>query len=186
MRQGSNVRVLVSAGPPPVAIPNTVGEPAGEAEAAVAGAGLRYALRSAPAGGHAAESVLSESPSATTSVPSGSTVTLTIAQAPQWRALTSFSGHDDGQSVPFRIRGHRWRLSYRMSYERTCMFLLVCEGPSAAAEELPSGSSFGEFELDEGSGTHFHVFDGGPGLYRVVVSGGHDPARWSATVEDFY
>jgi eukaryotic-like serine/threonine-protein kinase len=186
VRQGSNVRVLVSSGPPPVAIPNTVGEPAAEAEAAVAGAGLRYALRSVPAAGHAAESVLAQSPSAAASVPSGSTVTLTIAAAPRWRALTSFSGVDDGQSVPFRIRGHRWRLAYSMSYQHTCLLLVVCEGPSASVEELPSGSSSGEFELDEGSGTHSHVFDNGPGLYRVVVSGGHDPARWSATVEDFY
>ncbi|HUH79728.1 MAG TPA: protein kinase, partial [Solirubrobacteraceae bacterium] len=186
VRQGSNVRVLMSAGPPPVVIPNTIGEPAAEAEAAVAGAGLRYALRSVPAAGHAPESVLSESPSAQSSVPSGSTVTLTIAAAPEWRTLTRFSGVDDGQSVPFRTHGHRWRLSYTMSYERTCLLLVVCEGPSATAEELPSGSSFGEFELDEGGGTHYHVFNNGPGLYRVVVSGGHDPARWSATVEDFY
>ncbi|HTQ67897.1 MAG TPA: protein kinase [Solirubrobacteraceae bacterium] len=186
VREGSDVRVLMSAGPPPVAVPNAVGEPAAEAEAAIAGAGLRYALRTAPAAGHAPESVLSESPSADTSVPSGSTVTLTVVASPQWRALTSFSGIDDGQSVPFRIRGHRWRLSYTMSYRHTCLFLVVCQGPSASVEELPGSSSFGEFELDEGSGTHYHVYDGGPGLYRVTVTGGHDPARWSATVEDFY
>ncbi len=185
VKQGSNVRVLVSSGPPPVTVPDTVGEPAGEAESAVADAGLRYAVHPVSAPGHAAESVLSETPSAAARVPSRSTVTLRIVAAPQWRALTSFSGVDAGQSVPFRIRGHRWRLAYTMSYERTCLLLVVCEGPSASVEGLEGSSSFGEFELDEGSGTHYHVYDSGPGLYRVTVSGGHDPAHWSATVEDF-
>ncbi len=186
VKEGSDVRVLVSSGPPPVTIPDTVGESAGEAEAAIADAGLRYAVHSVSAPGHAAESVLSERPSAAATVPNGSTVTLTIAAAPRWRALTSFSGVDAGQSVPFSTRGHRWRLAYTMSYNRTCLLLVVCEGPSASVEDLNSSSSFGEFELDEGSGTHYHVYDNGPGLYRVTVAGGHDPARWSATVEDFY
>ena len=186
VKQGSNVQVLVSSGPPPVAVPYTVGESAGVAESAIAGAGLRYALHTVSAPGHTAESVLSERPSASASVPSGSTVTLTIAAAPRWRALTSFSGVDAGQSVPFSIHGHHWRLAYTMSYTRTCLLLVVCEGPSASVEDLNSNSSFGEFELDEGSGTHYHVYDSGPGLYRVTVTGGHDPARWSATVEDFY
>ena len=105
---------------------------------------------------------------------------------PRWRALTTFSGVDDGQSVPFSIRGRRWRLAYTMSYEHSCLLLVVCSGPSATIENLSSGTSFGEFELDEGEGTHYNIFNSGRGLYRVVVTGGHDSARWSATVEDFY
>ncbi len=186
VKQGSKVRVLMSSGPPPVVVPSAVGEPLGEAEEAVAGAGLRYALHTVPAPGHTAESVLSESPSAAASVPSGSTVTLTVVAAPEWRPLTTFSGVDAGKSVPFSIRGHRWRLAYTMSYVHTCLLLLVCEGPSATVENLSTASSFGEFELDEGGGTHYRQFDSGPGLYRVAVAGGQDSARWSATVEDFY
>ena len=30
-----------------------------------------------------------------------------------------------------------------------------------------------------------HTFDSGPGLYRRVISGGHDSARWSMTVENY-
>jgi len=186
VKQGSQVRVLMSSGPPPVAVPNTVGEPLAEAEEAVAGAGLHYALHTVPAPGRTAESVLSESPSAAADVPSGSTVTLTVVAAPRWRPLTTFSGVQNGQSVPFSIRGHRWRLAYTMAFKHTCLFLVVCEAPTASAENLSTDSSFDEFELDEGEGTHYHVFDSGPGLYRVSVTGGHDPARWSATVEDFY
>ena len=164
VKQGSKVRVLMSSGPPPVAVPSAVGEPLGEAEEAIAGVGLRYALHTVPAPGHTAESVLSESPSAAASVPSGSTVTLTVVAAPQWRPLTTFSGKDAGQSVPFSIRGHRWRLAYTMSYVHTCLLLVVCEGPTATVENLSTASSFGEFEFDEGGGTHYRVFDSGPGL----------------------
>jgi serine/threonine-protein kinase len=186
VRRGTKVQVLMSSGPPPVTVPETVGEARTDAERALAAAGLHYAVRTKSAPGDTPESVLSESPAATARVPSGSTVTLTIVAAPRWRPLTSFAGVDDGQSVPFRIRGDRWRLAYTMSYTRTCLLLLVCEGPSATVEALSSGSSFDEFELDEGGGTHYRVFTSGPGLYRVAVSGGHDPAHWSATVEDFY
>ncbi len=185
VRQGSSVHVLMSAGPPPVAVPSAVGEPAAEAEAAVAAAGLRYDVHATSAPGHTAGTVLAQSPAAAASAPSGSTVTLTIAAVPQWRTVTSFAGVDDGQSVPFDIRGRRWRLAYTMSYRHTCLLLVVCEGPSAAVEDLSTGSDLGEFELDEGAGTHYRVFEGGPGLYRVVLSGGHDSARWAATVEDF-
>jgi eukaryotic-like serine/threonine-protein kinase len=186
VRQGSSVRVLMSAGPPPVSVPSTLGEPAAEAEAAVAAAGLRFAVHPISAPAHTAETVLSESPTGAASVPSGSTVTLTIAAAPQWRPVTSFAGVDDGRSVPFEIRGRRWRLAYTMSYRHTCLLLVVCEGPSAAVEDLSTGSDLGEFELDEGGGTHYHVVEGPPGLYRVLLTGGQDSARWSATVEDFY
>ena len=31
-----------------------------------------------------------------------------------------------------------------------------------------------------------HTFSSGAGLYRLVVSGGRDSARWSMTVEDYY
>src|SRR4029077_17601820 len=126
-----------------------------------------------------------QSPRAATSVPRGSTVALSVAETPRWRALTSFSDVDDGRSVPFRILGRRWRVSYCMSYEGACTLLLVCFGPSAEAVDVRTGSSAGGFELGEGS-AQAHTFDSGPGVYRVSVSGGHDSARWSMTVEDYY
>ncbi|HWW90839.1 MAG TPA: hypothetical protein VNY35_08685, partial [Solirubrobacteraceae bacterium] len=107
------------------------------------------------------------------------------AEAPRWRPLTSFSGVDDGRSVPFRIRGNRWRVAYSMSYEGTCLLLFVCSGPSAQVRNLQDESSFGGFELGEG-GHETHTLSGGPGLYELQVSGGRDSARWSMTVEDYY
>ena len=63
--------------------------------------------------------------------------------------------------------------------------LLVCFGPSAQASNLNSGQSLGGFDLSSGS-SHAHVFDSGPGLYRVSVEGGRDAAHWAMTVQDYY
>jgi serine/threonine protein kinase len=132
----------------------------------------------------AAGIAIAQNPSSGTRVSDGATVHVVLSSGPQWRALTSFSGVDGGKSVPFRILGSKWRLTYSMAYEGSCTLLVVCFGPSAEVANLKTGASFGGFELGEGE-TETHTFDSGPGLYRVVVSGGHDSARWSMTVEDY-
>jgi eukaryotic-like serine/threonine-protein kinase len=181
---GSTVRVVVSRGPPPVSVPALVGRPSGSAEDVLASVGLRYGATLVPAPGSESGVVTQQSPGPDATVPEGSTVALDIAEAPHWRALTSFSGVDDGRSVPFRILGKQWRVSYDMTYRETCLLVVFCFGPSAEAQDLGSGSTLGSFELSEGSSSH--TFHGEPGLYQLVVSGGRDSARWSMTVDDYY
>jgi serine/threonine protein kinase len=132
----------------------------------------------------AAGIAIAQNPSSGTRVVDGATVHVVLSSGPQWRALTTFSGVDNGKSVPFRILGSKWRVNYSMAYEGSCTLLVVCFGPSAEVDNLKTGASFGGFELGEGE-TETHTFDSGPGLYRVEVSGGHDSARWSMTVEDY-
>jgi eukaryotic-like serine/threonine-protein kinase len=182
---GSTVHVVMSAGPPPVRVPAVVGEPSAQAEQALAAAGLRYGVSSVPAPASRAGFVVRQTPRSALTVPHGSTVALSVAEVPRWRPLTTFSGVDDGHSVPFRILGKRWRVTYNMSYEGPCLLLVVCFGPSAQARNLNTGASFGGFELGEGE-LETHAFDSGPGLYRIEVSGGRDSAQWSMTVEDYY
>jgi eukaryotic-like serine/threonine-protein kinase len=182
---GSNVHVVLSAGPPPVHVPGVVGQSSSSAEEEIASAGLRYGLTPVSAPGSSAGQVITQSPDASTAVPRGSTVDLNVAEAPRWRPLTTFSGIDDGHSVPFQIRGKQWRVRYSMSYVGTCLLIFTCFGPSAEARDLHDNSTFGGFELGEGS-SQTHVFADGPGLYRLEVNGGHDSARWSMTVEDYY
>ena len=92
---------------------------------------------------------------------------------------------DDGKSVVFRILGRRWRVSYDMAYRGTCLFIVVCDGPSAQVKNVEEGNTFGGFELDQGEGKS-HVYDTGPGLYQVVISGGRDQAGWQMSVQDRY
>jgi hypothetical protein len=185
VEEGSRVAVVLSAGPPPVRVPQLVGQAATAAEQALTGDGLRYAVATVPAAGASAGAVLRQAPAAAASVPRGSTVTLSVAEAPRWRTLTTFAGVDDGESVPVQILGKRWRVSYSMSYEGTCLLVITCFGPSARALHAASGSTSGSFDLGEGSG-QTHTFTSGPGVYRVQVSGGQDSARWSMTIQDYY
>jgi eukaryotic-like serine/threonine-protein kinase len=183
--EGSTVRVTLSSGPPPVKVPGVVGESASSAAGVLAKAGLRSRTTSVAAPGTKPGIVTRQSPKSGTSAPHGSTVALSVVETPRWRTLTTFSGVDDGHSVPFRIEGSQWRVTYSMSYEGSCLLLLVCFGPSAKASNLRTGQSFDGFDLSSGS-SHAHVFDSGPGLYRVNVSGGEDSARWAMTVQDYY
>jgi serine/threonine-protein kinase len=182
---GSTVHVVLSAGPPPVTIPSVVGESTATAESTIANAGLRYGATAVAAPESAPGVVVSQSPGASASVPHGSTVQLSVAETPRWRTLSTFSGVDDGSSVVFRILGRRWRVAYSMSFRGTCVFLVVCGGPHAEALNVETRASSGGFDLEEGESEN-HVFTTGPGLYRLLVSGGRDSASWSMTVEDFY
>jgi hypothetical protein len=183
--QGSKVRVVLSAGPPPVAVAGVVGESAASAESTLANSGLRYALHPVAAPASAPGLVVRQSPDTPATVARGSTVALWVSEPPRWRPLTTFSGIDDGRSVPFRILGRRWRVIYSMGYRETCVFLVVCDGPSAEAVEPHATTGAGSFELNDGTGSE-HVFDSGPGLFQLAVSGGRDSARWRMTVEDYY
>jgi eukaryotic-like serine/threonine-protein kinase len=182
---GSTVNVVLSSGPPPVSVPAVVGRHSASAESTIANAGLRYSVALVAAPGSAAGIVTRQSPAAPARIPHGSTVALSVAEAPRWRALTTFSGVDDGKSVPFRILGSEWRVTYDMAYEGTCLLLVVCFGPSAEARNVQTGSTFGGFDLGEGE-SKTHTFTSGPGVYSIAVKRGHDSARWSMTVEDHY
>jgi serine/threonine-protein kinase len=182
---GATVSVILSAGPPPVKVPTLVGLSASSATRLLSEAGLRQALTFVPAPGSTPNLVLRQAPAAAATAPRGATVALTLAETPRWRTLTTFQGVDSGSSVPVRIRGNRWRVSYAMSYRGVCLLLFTCLGPSAQARDLNTGKSAGEFDLGEGN-SNTHVFDTGPGLYRVQVDGGTDSAEWSMTVQDYY
>src|SRR5207237_10154610 len=148
--------------------------------------GLGAAVAAVPAPGVTPGIVLRQSPSPPASAPLRSIVKLTVAEVPRWRALTSLAGQQGGQSVPFRIRGTRWRLVYSMSYGGVCsVFSFLCSGPSARIDNLKTGSSTTQFGLGSGSG-QTHVLSSGPGLYEVSVTPGSDGASWSMKVEDYY
>jgi serine/threonine-protein kinase len=185
VKDGSRVGVVLSAGPPPVRVPGLVGQSSASAESLLANVGLRYGVTLVPAPGSVPGAVTKQSPGPAATIPRGSTVALSVSEAPRWRPLTTFSGVDSGQSVPFRILGSKWRVFYSMSYQGTCLLLVVCFGPSAEARNLRSNSTFGGFELGEGESLT-HTFSSGSGLYRLLISGGRDSARWSMTVEDYY
>jgi hypothetical protein len=129
--------------------------------------------------------VLGQSPAPPAKAVPGTSVRLTAASEPSWHTVTTFAAKDKGQSVPFRIRGERWRLVYEMEFEKRCRLLVLCFGPSATITRLPGGQQVDAFDLDDGS-DKTHDVSGAPGVYQVSVEKGEDRARWSMSVQDFY
>lgn len=179
---GSTIRVTLSAGPAPVPVPELVNSSTTAAESALGHLKLRASLTQVPAPGVAVGTVTQQSPRAGIRLTPGSTVVLSVAEAPRWRGLTSFAG---GHSVPFRIRGTRWQLVYGMSYQGTCTLIFICSGPSATVRNLSTGATVDHFDLGEGSGRS-RSLTSGPGVYEITISPGSDSARWSVRVEDYY
>jgi beta-lactam-binding protein with PASTA domain len=182
VRQGSTLSVELSKGPPPVALPRLIGSSSSSAQATVEKLHLHVTVDQVPAPGVTPGTVTGQDPAPSTKLFRGSTVTLSVAETPRWRTLTTFTS---GLSVPFRIRGTKWRLVYKMSYGGTCTFIFVCSGPSGHVANLTHGTSAGSFDLNEGSG-QIWTFPTGPGLYQVRISPGSDSSTWSAQVQDWY
>jgi serine/threonine-protein kinase len=76
------VTVLVSSGPAHVHVPSVVGESQTAAEAALTSVGLEVGIVSARVSSQTAGSVIAQSPRGGVSLPSGSKVAFTVAQAP--------------------------------------------------------------------------------------------------------
>ncbi len=184
VRDGATVQVLLSAGPAPVTLPALVGSSSADAQAVLRQLGLRADLMQVPAPGVDAGMVTREAPRPGASLLPGATVALSVAEAPRWRPLTSFAADGQGRSVPFRIRGSRWRVVYSMNYVGTCTFILFCSGPSADVARLSDPVSI-QFGLGTG-GDQTRIFRSGPGLFQISVTPGSDTARWSMEVEDYY
>jgi eukaryotic-like serine/threonine-protein kinase len=182
---GSTVRVVLSAGPPPVEVPRLVGQASTSARSILSSLGLTAAVTAVPAPGVAAGNVTAQSPAAGKYLRQHAPVALTVAATPQWRSLTSLSGTDGGQSAPFRIRGDRWRIDYRMAYVGTCTLIFFCDGPSARIVRAGGGAAVDGFGMSDG-GPQSEVVRSGPGVYEIQVTPGSDTAQWSMQVEDYY
>jgi eukaryotic-like serine/threonine-protein kinase len=185
VKQGSTIAVVVSRGPRPIEVPLLVGQAASDAEALLKHFGLNATANQVAAPGAQPGTVTSQSPPAHQLLPPHGRVTLSVAEVPQWRAVTSFSGEGLGRSVPFRIRGSEWRMVYGMRYDGMCTFIFWCSGPSAQAARLSNGWSANSFSLNTGE-NQTRVFQTGPGIYQVQITPGSDTAFWTVEVEDYY
>jgi eukaryotic-like serine/threonine-protein kinase len=182
---GSQVQVALSAGPPPVSVPQLVGQPTAAAQAITSRLGLTATVNQVPAPGVTPGLVVQQIPDASTAVPPHSHITLVVAETPRWRYLDSFHGNGAGDSGPFVIRGKRWRIVQSMGYDGTCTFIFFCSGPSVTVTNATSGATVSQFDLSEGS-DQAQVFTSGPGTYDIRVTPGSDNAHWSIQVQDDY
>ncbi len=181
---GSTLRVSLSAGPPPVRLPQLAGLSAPEVPARLQRLGLEARLTEIAAPGVPAGTVTSQSPAPGIELTPGQAVALNVAETPHWQPIASLSGSGQSQRVRFAVRGPRWRLLYTMSYQGTCTLIFFCSGPQAGVTNLSSGETAG-FGLSD-SGRQAHPFGLGAGDYELKLTPGSDTARWTVWVEDYY
>jgi beta-lactam-binding protein with PASTA domain len=97
---GSTVVVLVSSGPAQLRVPEVVGESQKGAEGSIANAGLTVGpITTVPSTSQSPGTVLSQTPTAGASVPAGSTVSLTVAQAPTEVPVPNVVGNNQTQAA---------------------------------------------------------------------------------------
>jgi serine/threonine protein kinase len=178
---GTPVRLTVSRGPAPVEVPVVADAGSGGARRAFSRLGLHTTVTQIAAPGVVPGTVIRTSPAAGRQVRFGATVSLFVAEMPQWRPLETIT---DSRPVTLRIRGTRWRVAYKMAYHGTCTWLIFCSGPHAHVS-TPGGSSVASFGMNDG-GTQIETFSTRPGTYQVKVTPGGDEARWSMQIEDYY
>jgi eukaryotic-like serine/threonine-protein kinase len=97
---GSTVIVLVSSGPTPVHVPDTIGQSRVAAEAAIAAAGFAVgSITPQVSAGQTPETVLSQSPTAGSSLRPGGKVNLVVAQAPTEINVPNVVGQSETQAA---------------------------------------------------------------------------------------
>ncbi|MGB9184701.1 MAG: PASTA domain-containing protein, partial [Solirubrobacteraceae bacterium] len=189
--QGATVKIVLSAGPPPVRVPPVAGQPLAAARAALSRLGLRSRVTVIAAPGVPAGAVTSQSPAPGVDLPRSGVVALQVAETPHWQPLAALHGSAGATTARFHVRGTHWRLVYTMAYQGTCTFVVICSGPTATVNAGPAATNTGatgagqSFDLS-GSGRQTRTFTGGPGDYALTISPGSDTARWSAWLEDWY
>ena len=134
--QGSAVRIVLSAGPPPVKVPALAGTTVSDARAALTKLGLNARAIQVVAPLDPAGTVTSQSPAPGAELPRSSSVTVNVAETPSWRPIASLSGSAAATSVRFRVRGPQWRVVYTMAYQGTCTFIVFCSGPHDSSPGL--------------------------------------------------
>ncbi len=185
VQENSTIRVVLSAGPPPVKVPELAGEQFSDASARLQQLGLRARANVIPAPGIPAGDVTSQSAAPGSKLAPPKTVVLNVAEVPRWRPITSLSGSGRSTSTQVRVRGTRWRIVYTMGYEGTCTFIFFCSGPQGEVDNPASGATVDSFGLNDG-GRQTRIFNTGAGVYDLTISPGDDTARWQVWVQDWY
>jgi hypothetical protein len=179
--RGTTVRLTVSRGPAPVHVISFVHQNVADAERSLHALGLRTAVHDVPAPATTPGMVVGQTP-AGGQRPRGSMVTLSVAEVPQWRSVTTFDGRSSGA---VKIIGRQWRIVYRMAFHGTCTWILFCSGPTARVIDTATGRYVAGFGLQDGAGQVQGV-DTGAGSYEIQVTPGGDDAGWSLQVQDLY
>jgi serine/threonine protein kinase len=178
--RGTTVHLTISSGPPQVQVISVVHQSVADAERSLRALKLHPVVRQVAAPDASPGTVVGQTPTGGLK-PRGSTVTLSVAEVPQWHTVTTFSGRSSGA---VKIIGRQWRIVYRMTFHGTCSWVLFCSGPTARVLDA-AGRYVAGFGLQDGTG-QIQSFATGAGSYEIQVTPGGDDAGWSVQVQDLF
>jgi serine/threonine-protein kinase len=99
LNKGSTVTLVVSSGPEQVTVPDETGKTLDDARNDLENAGFKVSVTRQPSDTADPDTVLSQNPAANTQQDKGSTVTLTVAKAPDTAAVPDETGKQDTDAV---------------------------------------------------------------------------------------
>ncbi len=135
--QGSKVRINVSSGPKPVAAPNVIGQTYDSAASYLLGQGFavkRNDVDDAAAPG----TVVGQSPAPNTSVPPGSTITLTVSRGPKDKPVPSVVNLDvDSARTTLVAAGFKVRIVYEDVTDQSLDGVVTKQDPPSNTQATP-------------------------------------------------
>ncbi len=135
--EGTTVRVNVSKGPKPVAVPNVVGQQYASAESALQGLGFGVA-RANVESDEPAGIVVGQSPGAGSEASKGSTVTLQVSEGPQTSEVPDVTSQDEASArAQLQSSGFRTHVVREDTEDVSLDGLVISQDPPGGSELEP-------------------------------------------------
>jgi beta-lactam-binding protein with PASTA domain/predicted Ser/Thr protein kinase len=135
--EGSSVRINVSKGPTPVAVPGVVGQPIDSASSILQGAGFHVSTTFVDSN-QPANTVIDQSPDANSSAAKGSVVTLTVSKGPKTSTVPDVTSLDLGTAEQtLQDSGFRARVVYQDVVDPNNEGLVLTQTPSGGSQAKP-------------------------------------------------
>jgi serine/threonine-protein kinase len=135
--EGSSVRINVSKGPTPVAVPGVVGQPIDSASSILQGAGFHVSTTFVDSN-QPANTVIDQSPDANSSAAKGSVVTLTVSKGPKTSTVPDVTSLDLGTAEQtLQDSGFHARVVYQDVVDPNNEGLVLTQTPSGGSQAKP-------------------------------------------------
>ena len=175
VKRPARVGLVVSTGPPKHPVPTLRGLDADDAANALRDAGFVASIAERPSTTVEPGSLLAVRPSPGARIPLGSTVTVVVARAPRWEAVSHVEGTEDAEPEPFSVPA-----GARLVLKTVDTSPLGLWGGRVKVEV--SGDSEGESEID--AGDSIVLTDASDAARTVAVAVDVDgSAHWTLAVE---
>jgi serine/threonine-protein kinase len=135
--QNSKVRINVSSGPKPIAVPPVIGQTFDSANSELQAAGFKVARVDVPSN-QPANTVVAQSPAANTSAGKGTTVTLNVSKGPTTSAVPDVTSEDQQQATSdLKASGFNVTVTQQDTNDPTQDGIVLSQSPKGGTQAKP-------------------------------------------------